>query len=195
MAHYRCVLIGSGYVAGKHHLPAYQSIKNLDVVALCDVNERATEYMGDKYSIKRRYADAEEMLKKEKPDISIIGTLPDTHRIFLEKSLQYGCYVLVEKPLAPNLQEADKMIEYASCFDQKVMVNQEYRWLKESIDAKKIIDDGLVGEPYFTSIISHIWYASLVLAPDQINAKDWRAELDKLVLFEHGVHLIDLSRY
>ena len=197
MRKYRCVFIGAGYVVDKHHLPAYSNMDEVEVVALCDNNESAMNYIGDKYGIEKRYRDADKMLSQEKPDISIICTPPNTHKLFLEKSLQHGCHVLTEKPLALNLTEIDEMIEYASRFSQKVMVSQNYRWLKETIAARKIIDDGQIGEPYWINIANHLWHNKLVLGNVKVESRNyWRTKLhDKEVLFDVGVHLIDLSRY
>ena len=65
---YKSAILGCGPRA-EIHMQAYKGLDEIRLGALCDMNRERLDACGDKYGINRRYADLQEMLKREKPDI------------------------------------------------------------------------------------------------------------------------------
>ena len=82
----RSVIIGSGLIAGKKHIPAFRRLRSkTELVAICDLNLAAAKEVAARFGIPRTYSDVGEMLKAEKPDLVDICTPPQTHtRLSLE---------------------------------------------------------------------------------------------------------------
>src|SRR5690349_15074609 len=112
----RVGIIGSGGIAGAH-LGGYQQFAGeCQVVALCDlVLAKAENRRGD-FGLDgaRVYDSADAMLAAEELDLVSIATPPSTHAALAIAALRAGVNVLVEKPMAPSLQECDAMLAAAA---------------------------------------------------------------------------------
>ena len=67
------------------------------------------------------FTDFDEALGQTKPDIVSVNTYPDTHVEFVQKSLESGAHVFVEKPLAPTVDGAIKLVELSKKVDKKLV--------------------------------------------------------------------------
>ena len=77
MAKYRTAIVGAR--RGIHHARAYHDLKNMEVVALCEIDQERRENGKNELGVKG-YANYEEMLDKEKPDIVHAVTMPTVPR-------------------------------------------------------------------------------------------------------------------
>ena len=104
----RVGVIGLGF--GKQHLREYRRLQDVEVAAVCDLNEDA---LADPLVVEcatRTYRDAERMLSEEDLDAVSICTPPSTHRPLTVLGAQRGVHVLCEKPMAASLEDCDAMI-------------------------------------------------------------------------------------
>src|SRR5947208_5926089 len=105
--------IGLGAVVRHIHIPAYSQLSSeVRVIAGCDPDASAREYARSKWGIEV-YADAGEMLEKNRPDVVAVCTPPQCHREHAGLAIERGCHVFLEKPLAENLDQADDIIAAA----------------------------------------------------------------------------------
>ncbi len=105
----RSVIIGSGLIAGKKHIPAFRKLRSkTELVAICDLNLAAAKEVADRFGIPRTYSDVGEMLNTEKPDLVDICTPPQTHTRLALEAMRHGCHVLVEKPMALTVADCDQ---------------------------------------------------------------------------------------
>ena len=118
----RIGLVGAGRIATESHLPVLKTLDNVDVVALCDQNVRLAKEVASRFEIKNVFADLEDMLTKEKLDLVDICTPPRTHASLSIQAMEAGCHVLVEKPMATSVHEADQMIEISKKHNVKLCV-------------------------------------------------------------------------
>jgi len=142
----RIGLVGAGLIATEKHVPAWQSLKSVDVAAICDLNESAAKHSALRFGIKNFYADVEEMLRKEKLDIVDITTPPATHASLGILAMDAGCHVLVEKPMATSVQEADRMIDAANKNGVKLCVVHQNLCNPAVVKAKRLVKEGVVGD-------------------------------------------------
>ena len=111
----RYALIGCGRIAGRHLTAARAA--SLEVVAVCDpVLERGRELLrrtGLGESGARIYADHRELLDRERPELAAVAAESGVHARVALDCLDAGAHVIVEKPIALSLSDADEMIRRA----------------------------------------------------------------------------------
>ena len=94
------------------HAGAYNYVKDIDLVAVCDIDKKRVGECVNRWSIPAGYTDYKEMLKNEDLDVLSICTLPSTHYPILKEALKYPLKaIFCEKPIADNLKNAEKMVK------------------------------------------------------------------------------------
>ncbi len=99
-----------------------------------------------KFHVKNVYQDIDEMFSKEKLDVAVIVTPPATHSELAIRAMNYGCHVLIEKPMAVSVQEADAMIDAAKKNDVRLGVSWQNLFNPAVLKAKKLVDSGAIGD-------------------------------------------------
>ena len=135
----RVGVIGCGQIAQIEHLPYLQESLDFELYALCDLSREVVETLGEIYGIcpGRRYTDMDEMLKDEKLEAVVICT--KDHYEPGVKAARAGKHMLIEKPLAYNLEQADEMIREAKKNQVILMVgymkryDPGYEYFKEAV--------------------------------------------------------------
>ena len=149
----RVCIIGCGMIAQSAHIPAYKHwSEDFEIVAVCDAFEAAAKKVAEDQSIPNYYSDAETMLKEMKPDVVSVCTPNLMHKEFTMLALSYGANVLCEKPLAFSYKDACEMFACAKKQGKLLMACQSIRFLPERLAAKKLIDEGKVGEVYYAEL-------------------------------------------
>ena len=131
-------------------------IKNAEPVAVCDMNEGLAKQMATRFNIKRYYTDFGEMLGREEVDVVDICTPPQTHPTLAIPAMKAGHHVLVEKPMALNLQEADRMVEAAQTNGVKLCVVHNELFLPVVMRAMSMAEKGIIGDLVGISITDSI---------------------------------------
>jgi len=142
----RIGVVGCGGVAQARHLPALVKIKGVDIVAVCDMNEKVARSVARKYHIAGCYSDFAEMLAKEKLDIVDITVSPRAHAPLSIQAMNAGCHVLVEKPIAESVEEADEVVKVARDKGLKLCVVHNNLFAPMVLKAKAMIEEGRLGE-------------------------------------------------
>jgi predicted dehydrogenase len=181
-------LVGLGAVVRTIHMPAYAKLRDqVRVVAGCDPDATAREYARRKWGLKV-FESQHDMLKATQPDIVAICTPPWLHQEQVLLSLEHGCHVFCEKPLAEDLTQADRMVEASRHARRLVVVNNQFPYMKIHLAAKERI-----GSPQFGELLYlHAWHT--MRTNDQTEA-GWRGELARRLCFEFGIHVFELVRF
>lgn len=136
----RVGLVGTGGISGAH-IPAWESIPEAKLVALCDVRtERFTPYPQQNH-----YTDLDEMLKNENLDILDVCLPTYLHTQAVLKGLEHGVHVVCEKPISLNLEDVDQIYSTAYRNNVNFMVAQVVRFMPEYELLKEIYDSGRYG--------------------------------------------------
>lgn len=139
----RYVIIGVGAGILNGHRPAL-ALPEIDLVAASDIAiERGSECARELNC--EFYSDYKQMLAATKPDVAVILTPPYLHAPMTKDCLRAGCHVLVEKPIAIQVAEADEMIETAHQCQRLLCVVFQQRYRPEMIAARQFLQDGLIG--------------------------------------------------
>lgn len=124
MSKLKCAVIGAGYL-GKFHAEKYASLPECELVAVVDVNEEAAQSVAGKYGA-QALSDYQTLLG-EVDAVSIV--VPTTlHHAVARDFLQAGAHVLVEKPIAVTVEEADDLIQIAKEHDRILQVGHLERF-------------------------------------------------------------------
>lgn len=126
-----------------------------ELVAVCDVNAEAGKARADEYGC-AFFSDHREMLRETKPDIAVIATPHPFHKALAIDAMRAGCHVLVEKPVAVTVEEADEMIEVARETGKLVAVSFQQRFRPEIRAAKEIIESGKLGQIQRVDLVA-VW--------------------------------------
>src|SRR5207253_2299962 len=95
---------------------------------------------------KQVFTDYRACLAETKPDLAILCAATGKHAAWAERLAAGGVNVLVEKPFAASLAEADRMIAASKGAGKLLAINWPLRWVPSHVTAKRLIDEGLIGE-------------------------------------------------
>ena len=153
----RVALIGTGWY-GKSDLFRLIQVADVDVVALCDVDQHALAEAGAMVSHRQKsgktprfYADYRKLLAEARPDIVLIGSPDHWHALQAIEALKAGAHVYVQKPISVDVMEGEAMLAAARKYNRVVQVGTQRRSTPHLVEAKKnIVDAGLLGK------VSHV---------------------------------------
>ncbi|OBW51657.1 oxidoreductase [Solibacillus silvestris] len=181
-------VIGGGSIS-EFHLKPYFDHPNVEIVAICDSNERRLHALGKKYFVNNLYLKVSEFLANEEIDAISICTWNNSHAEIAIQALQQNKHVLLEKPLSLTLDEA-YAVEAAVKESKKILQVGYVRRFATNVGVlKKFIDAGDLGE---------IYYAKASCIRRLGNPGGWFSDIKKSgggPLIDLGTHMIDLCWY
>ncbi len=147
---YRTALIGSGWW-GNNILGEAMREGSSRIVAVCDPDERyirdtaarVEKETGHKPS---QYLDYRELLDKEKPDIAIIASPEHWHALQAIDSLEAGCHIYLEKPIAHTINEGKAIVSAQKRTGKVVQVGLHRRTSPHCAHGQRMLKDGRVGD-------------------------------------------------
>src|SRR5580765_3858042 len=123
----RFAIIGTGFWA-RYQLAAWGEVRGAKCVALYNRTLSRAEALAREFSVPAVYDDAEQLLQREKPDFLDIITDADTHSRFVHLAAAYKTPVICQKPLAPSVAEAEKMMAACAAENVPLSVHENWRW-------------------------------------------------------------------
>lgn len=134
-------IIGMGF-AGKAHFEAMQTSNQFGVTALCDIDlQKLDKYPSNILS----FPSAIDIIKHSEVDVVIIATPHNTHRELVALAKQNNKKVLLEKPLAHTLHDAQSIIDIDRKWPQSISVNMTHRFRDPILLAKRLISENPIG--------------------------------------------------
>jgi len=179
-------LIGAGAI-GKRHLQAISDVGEAEVAAIVDTDPLAESIAAEANA--RFFLSTRKMLKSIQPDGVIVCTPTEVHLEPVLTSLEHGTHVLVEKPIAPSLEEAKQIVGYSNQFNKMVLVGHHRRYSEQIQQTKSIIQKGVLGQLVG---ISGIW---AIRKPDAYFEPEWRKKRTSGPVLINLIHEIDTLRY
>ncbi|MDQ3622255.1 MAG: Gfo/Idh/MocA family oxidoreductase, partial [Verrucomicrobiota bacterium] len=119
-----------------------------EIVGLSDEEPARMDAAARHFSIppERLFTDYRACLEKTQPDIVILCPATAEHGLWTRRVAEYGVNILVEKPFAASLAEADEMIAAGKAAGKLLAINWPLRWLPGYVAMKRLIDEGAIGE-------------------------------------------------
>jgi predicted dehydrogenase len=192
-------LIGYQFM-GKAHSNAYRQVGHFfeppllpEMKVLVGRNEAAVRAAAAKYGWQECATDWRAVL--ERPDIGMVDVSSpgDTHHPIAVAAAKAGKHIFCEKPLANNLEQALEMAEAAEKAGVKAMVNFNYRYVPAVQLAKRLIQEGKIGEiRHWRGVYLQDW----IIDPEFPLVWRLRKEVaGSGALGDIAAHNIDLARY
>jgi glucose-fructose oxidoreductase len=121
---------------------------NAEIVGIADENparmQKAIENFG--LTEDQVFSDFHDCLGKTEPDAVILCPNTAQHGDYVEWVAPYGVHVLVEKPFAASVADADRMMAAMSKSGKRMVINWPLAWYPAHRTAKRLLDEGLIGE-------------------------------------------------
>ena len=139
-------LIGSGGIANRHLTAFREHQDRVRLMAVCDIVEDAARDYAGRAGVDAVYLDVDDMLREADIEAVDICTTHDTHAPLTVAAARAGKHVIVEKAMAHTLQGCRDMIAAADDAGVHLMIAQHLRYSPEARAAKRLIEDGKLGE-------------------------------------------------
>ena len=187
-------LIGCGRISPNHVVAAKNN--GLDIVAFCDIDKANAEDKIKKFDLDPEkvsiYEDYHEMLAMEEPELVAIATESGKHAAIALDCIKAGCHVIIEKPIALSLADADAIIQAGKEKGVLVCANHQNRFNKSIQEIRKAMEKGRFGKLLYGT--AHIRWAR---DHEYYDRAAWRGtwEQDGGALMNQCIHDIDLLRW
>ena len=180
----------SATTMAQQHMRGMRQTNNSELVAICDIREEVLNETHKSFPETRAYTNVSEMLACDDIDAVIVCTPDQSHRELSLACLAAGKHVLCEKPLAMTVEDCKVIVEAAEKSDKKFMVGQICRFTPGFMAAKKLIDDGEIGELFYVESEYAHDYSKI---PGKY--KEWRKDPLRHGFLGGGCHAVDLLRW
>lgn len=184
----RAGVIGCGSIAQALHIPGYVKHPGVVMAAACDpADVRHAEVQ--KLGVQRTYKDYREMLAAEELDVVSVCSPNRFHAEHAVAALNAGANVLLEKPAALSMKEIARIKAAVDKSGRVLIVGYSHRFHRGNMKAKKLIDQGAIGQPYMV----RVRFAHMGPLPGWAK-NDWFYRPDLAgggALLDMGIHAID----
>lgn len=185
---FKIAIIGCGNIAKAHMYYILENVSE-DNVVVCDFYEPKARIFAAQFNVKNYFSSVEKMLTESRPNICHILTPPQTHADIAVKCLKNGAHVLIEKPMAITLSDADKIIEMAQKMNKLGCVNHQLTLQREIVYAKQILDSNTLGPPV---CIRAFWGTEyLKILGEGINVR-WSSDMPGGYFFDLLPHIVSI---
>lgn len=124
---------------------AEEDAQRQDLSPITPTRTRRASLSTDVFPRAKRYRTAEEFFGDAEIEVVVVCSRDDTHAEFAEKALMMGKHVVVEKPFARSVEEADRVIALAKEKGLLVTCFQNRRWDSDFLTLKKLVEEGALG--------------------------------------------------
>ncbi len=151
MEKFRVAIVGCGGIANGKHMPALRAVKNVEMVAFCDIIEERAIEAAKQYGIDGAKVTTDYTEIANDPDIDIVHvcTPNRSHSFITIACLEGGKHVMCEKPMAKTAAEAKEMLDAAKRTGKKLTIGYQNRQNAHKQILKKAVDEGKLGEIYY----------------------------------------------
>ena len=185
-------LVGCGRIAKRHsELLGLNQIKNARLVAVCDLVREKAEKIATQFSVPH-FTDMHEMMRAVNIDIVVVLTESGKHSEHVVALSPYGKHIVVEKPMALTLDDADAMIRACDEFGVKLFVVKQNRFNVPVLKLRQALQAGRFGKLVLGTV--RVRWCRQQAYYDQ---DPWRGTwaLDGGVLTNQASHHVDLLEW
>ena len=178
-----------GCKIGEPHIKAIVQNPNANLYGVCDLNEELLARIVKENNPETYTTNWKDYLDDPKVEAVIVGTPDKLHLEMTAAFLRAGKDVMCEKPMALTVEECEEMMRVEKETGRRLMVGQVGRFCPAFKRAKKMIDEGMIGDLFFVeSEYAHDYSHAR-------GAGDWRVDPDRHAVIGGGCHAIDLLRW
>jgi UDP-N-acetylglucosamine 3-dehydrogenase len=172
-------VIGTGFW-GKNHARVFKELAETELVAICDIEAERAKTVANQFGVKP-YTSPSRMLRNESIEAVSVCTWSTSLAKVALKALKAGKHVLVEKPMAANVKQAEKLLKTAEKEDLHLTIGFLMRFIPGLQHIRKAVEDKTLGEPVCATA------KRVTQWPERIG--------DVGVVKDTAIHDIDVMRY
>ena len=172
----RLGIIGTGMALERLHYPALQELDDkYQIVALCNRTRKDAEDFARKINLdlSNVYDDYNEMLLRDDLDAVDILVPIEMNYTVSEAVAKAGIDFICEKPMASNMEDAEKYLSLSKKYNVKIMIAENYRYNEENNIIRDIINSKKIGDPVYF-IRNNVSCFPCEMTKDTYAAKEWR---------------------
>jgi predicted dehydrogenase len=183
----RFAILGTGFWA-RYQLSAWRELDGVECVAAFNRTRSRAEALAREFGIPSVYDDAEELLRRERPDFVDIITAPGAHERFVALAARHVPAVICQKPLAVDLATAHRMAATCQEAGVRLLVHENWRWQAPLRAVKVILDEGRLGRVFRARL-------DMISGFDLFANQPFLKELERFILTDLGSHILDVARW
>jgi predicted dehydrogenase len=201
----RVALVGCGRIAQVAHLPALEKAEGVDLVAVSDLSEDVARRVANRYNVAAVYTSHAQVWADDDVEAVIVAAPDRFHFALATEALEAGKHVLVEKPLASTVEEAEKLVTLVARTGLALQVGAMKRHDEGIQYAKRFVQEKLgearsfngwyrIGDlrPGIEATLFPPVYADMSVRKAEATFK---ADRRRYLLATHGAHIFDTVRY
>jgi predicted dehydrogenase len=142
----KAAVIGVGSM-GRNHARVYRELDGVELIAISDQNAETAERIGTVYGV-THFTDYKRMIEECKPDLVTLAVPTDKHYKVGLDLIEHGVNLLIEKPIAPTLEEATGMVELARRKGVILAVGHIERFNPAITELRRRLREGMAGRIY-----------------------------------------------
>lgn len=193
----RVAIVGCGRISDLHEM-GYRGRVDARIAAVCDTKRKRAQQKARAWGVEKVYGNLESVLADPEVDLVELLVPHHLHAEMTFAACEAGKHVSVQKPMALNVTEAERMIEAAERSGVVLRIYENFVFYPPHVRAKEMIEAGEIGEPQMirmhmgTGKSDTQWKVPL-------SAWLWRFDEEKSgggpLIFDHGYHLFSLAYY
>ncbi|MGH9106585.1 MAG: Gfo/Idh/MocA family protein [Acidimicrobiales bacterium] len=185
MRRFKLAIIGCGRVSGMHAAAYARHPERLEVVAACDPDLGRAEQLASQFAGCRYYASVADAAQGADWEVGVVCSPTPLHSQVVDELVVAGKHAFIEKPLADNLAEAQRMVGACESGGTQLAVHQNFRYHYPFDLARSLIGAGRIGR------VTTVLHRELLSRQDS----GWRASTERHALAVMGVHWLDGFRW
>ncbi|EEI93079.1 oxidoreductase, NAD-binding domain protein [Sphingobacterium spiritivorum ATCC 33300] len=189
-------MIGAGDVTEVKSGPAFKKVANSDLIAVMRRNEEKVKDYAERHGVQRWYTDGRALIGDKDVNAVYIATPPDSHVAYAIAAMEAGKDVYVEKPMALNSAEAEKLVQAQQLYGRKLVIAHYRRAQPYFRKIKELLNNGAIG----TARLASVRYFQKTLTAEQLQQPkmQWRIDPQQSgggLFHDIAPHQIDLMYY
>jgi predicted dehydrogenase len=187
MSRLRFAVFGTGFWS-HFQICAWREIGGVELAALYNRTKTKAQKVAEKFGVPRVYDDMEALLLNEQLDFMDIITEIGAHAPLVHLAAKYRVPVICQKPMAPDLETAEKMVQ--ACQDAGIpfYIHENFRWQSPIRAAKEALQTGDIGTPFRARV-------ELISGFPVFANQPYLRTLQHFIITDLGSHLLDVARF
>lgn len=190
-------IVGCGRISDLHAL-GYKELEDVRIVAVCDNKVKFANQKANQWGVGKVYQDYQDLLADPQIDLVELLTPHHLHAEMTIAACNASKHVSVQKPMAFNITEANRMILAADRAGVLLRIYENFVFYPPFVRAKEMIKAGEIGDPqmirvhYNSGSLEHSWKIPMRAWLWRFNEKQSGGGP---IIFDHGYHLFSIARY
>jgi predicted dehydrogenase len=183
----RFAVFGTGFWSN-FQIPAWFDVGGVELVAAYNRTRSRADAVAQKFGIPKVYDHPEELLQNETIDFMDIITDVDTHAAMVALAVKYHKPVICQKPMAPDLLTAEKMVSDCKNAGIPLYIHENWRWQTPIRELSRVLASGVVGKPFRARI-------DMISGFPVFSNQPFLRSLEQFILTDLGSHILDVARF